>query len=108
MPWELPDVLDPDLAREGWEQLQTLARPRETTAGIQDEHLRVTALSSCWYMRNQLLRDTDWASMAHSLEVRTPLVTGRFFAASRRSLQHTASQRPTWPGLRSNRSPTIS
>ena len=25
-------------------------------------------------MRNQLLRDTDWASMAHSLEVRAPLV----------------------------------
>ena len=74
MPWELPDVLDPDLAREGWEQLQTLARLRETTAGIQDEHLRVTALNSCCYMRNQLLRDTDWASMAYSLEVRTPMV----------------------------------
>ena len=25
-------------------------------------------------MRNQLLRDADWASMAHSVEVRTPLV----------------------------------
>jgi asparagine synthase (glutamine-hydrolysing) len=25
-------------------------------------------------MRNQLLRNTDWASMAHTLEVRTPLV----------------------------------
>ena len=25
-------------------------------------------------MRNQLLRDTDWASMAHSLEVREPLM----------------------------------
>jgi asparagine synthase (glutamine-hydrolysing) len=25
-------------------------------------------------MRNQLLRDADWASMAHSLEVRVPLV----------------------------------
>ncbi len=25
-------------------------------------------------MRNQLLRDTDWASMAHALEVRVPLV----------------------------------
>jgi len=25
-------------------------------------------------MRNQLLRDTDWASMAHSVEVRVPLV----------------------------------
>ena len=25
-------------------------------------------------MRNQLLRDTDWAGMAHSLEIRVPLV----------------------------------
>ena len=25
-------------------------------------------------MRNQLLRDSDWASMAHSLELRVPLV----------------------------------
>jgi asparagine synthase (glutamine-hydrolysing) len=31
-------------------------------------------LESALYMRNQLLRDTDWASMAHSLEVRVPLV----------------------------------
>jgi asparagine synthase (glutamine-hydrolysing) len=74
MPWELPDVLDPDLVRAGWEQLQPLARLRETTKRIENEHLRVTALESSWYMRNQLLRDTDWASMAHSLEVRTPLV----------------------------------
>jgi asparagine synthase (glutamine-hydrolysing) len=74
MPWELPDVLDPDLVRDGWEQLQTLARLEKTTDDIKNDHLRVTALESCWYMRNQLLRDTDWASMAHSLEVRTPLV----------------------------------
>jgi asparagine synthase (glutamine-hydrolysing) len=26
------------------------------------------------YLRNQLLRDSDWASMAHSVELRTPLV----------------------------------
>jgi asparagine synthase (glutamine-hydrolysing) len=25
-------------------------------------------------MRNQLLRDSDWAGMAHSVEIRTPLV----------------------------------
>jgi len=25
-------------------------------------------------MRNQLLRDVDWAGMAHSLEIRTPFV----------------------------------
>jgi asparagine synthase (glutamine-hydrolysing) len=34
----------------------------------------VATLEAALYMRNQLLRDTDWASMAHSLEVRTPLV----------------------------------
>jgi asparagine synthase (glutamine-hydrolysing) len=34
----------------------------------------VATLESSLYMRNQLLRDTDWASMAHSLEVRVPLV----------------------------------
>jgi asparagine synthase (glutamine-hydrolysing) len=74
MPWELPDVLDPDLVREGWEDLQPIARLGETAASIDNEHLRVTALESTHYMRNQLLRDTDWASMTHSLEVRTPLV----------------------------------
>lgn len=35
---------------------------------------QIAALECGHYMRNQLLRDTDWASMAHSLEVRVPLV----------------------------------
>jgi asparagine synthase (glutamine-hydrolysing) len=34
-------------------------------------------MESSLYMRNQLLRDTDWASMAHSLEVRVPLVDSK-------------------------------
>jgi asparagine synthase (glutamine-hydrolysing) len=37
-------------------------------------HAQIVALESTWYMRNQLLRDADWASMAHSLEVRVPFV----------------------------------
>lgn len=74
MPWELPEILGPDLAREGWEALSTMARLGETVAGIECDRLKISALESTWYMRNQLLRDTDWASMAHSLEVRTPLV----------------------------------
>ena len=35
---------------------------------------KVSAMECSMYMQNQLLRDTDWASMAHSLEVRVPLV----------------------------------
>jgi asparagine synthase (glutamine-hydrolysing) len=74
MPWELPDLLDGEMVREGWEELQTLSRLEETTHDINNPHLKVTALETIWYMRNQLLRDADWASMAHSLEIRVPLV----------------------------------
>jgi len=35
---------------------------------------RVSLLESTQYMKNQLLRDADWAGMAHSLEIRTPFV----------------------------------
>lgn len=74
MPWELPEVLDPDLAREGWRELQPLARLEETVRGLRQPHLKVAALEMTWYMRHQLLRDSDWAGMAHSLEIRVPLV----------------------------------
>src|SRR5208283_4030753 len=74
MPWELPEILDAGLVREGWNELQTLARLDETADGIRSPHLKVAALEMTWYMRHQLLRDTDWASMDHSLEVRVPLV----------------------------------
>ncbi|HEX3582945.1 MAG TPA: asparagine synthase (glutamine-hydrolyzing) [Thermoanaerobaculia bacterium] len=65
--------------------------PEEIDAGMFDvvEHIgrvfdvdpgtdfgRVATLEASLYMRNQLLRDTDWASMAHSVEVRTPLIGG--------------------------------
>jgi asparagine synthase (glutamine-hydrolysing) len=33
------------------------------------------------YMRNQLLRDADWAGMAHSIEIRVPYVDPFFLAA---------------------------
>jgi len=80
MPWELPEILDAEMVREGLEELQTLARLDETVTSIAGPHLKVAALEMCWYMRNQLLRDADWAGMAHSLEVRTPLVDIRLLS----------------------------
>lgn len=81
LPWELPSVLDDDVAREGWRELQLWARLDETLHGLTSDRLRVSALESSWYMRNQLLRDTDWASMSHSLEVRVPLVDWTLWSA---------------------------
>jgi asparagine synthase (glutamine-hydrolysing) len=75
MPWELKDMLDPDLLRAGLERLSPKALIENTLAPKPRSAFgRVAALEASLYMRNQLLRDTDWASMAHSLEVRTPLV----------------------------------
>ncbi len=76
MPWELPEFLDPDLAREGWAEIAPRIRQGNDVrdGGLASPHARIAALESTWYMRNQLLRDADWAGMAHSLEIRTPLV----------------------------------
>jgi asparagine synthase (glutamine-hydrolysing) len=72
---ELPDVLGHDIAREGLERLDLLGLlERAVTPDPGNAYARVAALESSLYLRNQLLRDMDWASMAHSLEVRVPLV----------------------------------
>ena len=72
---ELPDVLGADIAREGIERLNMLALVEKAlTPDPGTPYGRVVALESSFYLRNQLLRDMDWASMAHSLEVRVPLV----------------------------------
>jgi glycosyltransferase involved in cell wall biosynthesis len=48
---------------------------------VRGSHARVAALELQWYMRNQLLRDADWAGMAHSLEIRVPLIDHVLFRA---------------------------
>jgi len=78
MPWELTNLLDYNMVREGWRELQTLERLGHTTQNIYDNHLKVSALELNWFMRNQLLRDVDWASMAHSIEVRVPFLDLEF------------------------------
>jgi asparagine synthase (glutamine-hydrolysing) len=74
MPWELPDLLDSEMVRQGWQELQTLVRLDETLDGIRNPRLKVSALEMSWYMRHQLLRDSDWAGMGHSVEIRVPFV----------------------------------
>jgi asparagine synthase (glutamine-hydrolysing) len=74
MPWELSRVLDRDLVSDGLAELRTLERLRRTVEGLTLDRFKVSALETSWYMRCQLLRDTDWTSMTHSVEVRTPLL----------------------------------
>ena len=79
LPWELPAFLDRELVQLGLEGLAPLDALAETVDGIEPGRRSVIALETAWYMGNQLLRDADWAGMAHSLEIRTPLVDSVFF-----------------------------
>lgn len=84
MPWELDQVLDPDLAAEGLRTLAIEQNLRTTRTGIENLTDQVQALETAWYMKNQLLRDADWAGMAHGLEIRVPLVDPVLFRHIRR------------------------
>ena len=79
MPWELPSVMDPDMAREGWRAVDAERRARPRRDRLKTPRAKVCALELVWYLRNQLLRDSDWAGMAHGLAIRTPLVDTCFF-----------------------------
>ncbi|SEF02837.1 asparagine synthase (glutamine-hydrolysing) [Rhizobiales bacterium GAS188] len=76
LPFELARIVeDEGLVREGLAILRPLAHiARVLQPEPSSAFGKVATLESCLYLRNQLLRDTDWAGMAHSLEVRTPLV----------------------------------
>jgi asparagine synthase (glutamine-hydrolysing) len=74
MPWELPSVLDADLVRDGLRDLAPIAQLDARLPKGLSPFEAVSALELTAYTRNMLLRDTDWATMAHSLEVRVPLV----------------------------------
>ncbi len=75
MPWELDVLMGRELARQGLDTLQPIQRVNsELVPEPRSSYGKIAVLESTLYMRNQLLRDTDWAGMAHGLEVRVPLV----------------------------------
>jgi asparagine synthase (glutamine-hydrolysing) len=75
LPPELASIIDKDIAREGLRRLNPLDHLNSLiTPDPGSDVGRVCALESSHYLRNQLLRDADWAGMAHSIEIRVPLV----------------------------------
>lgn len=80
MPWELPAVLTQDALAEGMQALALEDAAQQESLDALDHFQQLMYLESVRYMRNQLLRDTDWVSMAHSLEIRVPLVDSQLTA----------------------------
>jgi asparagine synthase (glutamine-hydrolysing) len=74
-PSDLPDLMDDELASEALKDFDPDAWVNCMSGPAASElRLHLGQIESTTYLRNQLLRDSDWASMAHSVELRTPLV----------------------------------
>ena len=82
LPEELAVLMGEECAREGLARLGG-SPPGMTKADAVTDAAGVCLLDSTHYLRNQLLHDSDWASMAHSLELRTPLVDAALLHALR-------------------------
>jgi asparagine synthase (glutamine-hydrolysing) len=83
MPWELDELIDPTLVADGLRRLAPLSHIAAALRGARPlgDFDRVAALETALYMRNQLLRDADWAGMSHGVEIRVPYVDPFFLAA---------------------------
>jgi asparagine synthase (glutamine-hydrolysing) len=89
MPWELSSIVGKEIAREGLHRLSLISRIKSALRpDPKGTFARVASLEMSFYMRNQLLRDADWAGMAHSLEIRVPFVDIRLFKAMVPILRH--------------------
>ena len=93
MPFQIFDVMDTNTFSEGWDKLRLIERLKESINGLTEQHLIISGLELQWYMRNQLLRDTDWAGMAHSLEIRVPYVDAALFSKTASLYTHIQSKR---------------
>ena len=67
-------VIDKDILSQGLERLLLRENKLNIDSLFEEPLSQLGALESNYYLCNQLLRDSDWASMSHSIELRTPLV----------------------------------
>jgi asparagine synthase (glutamine-hydrolysing) len=81
LPDDLGRLMGADQASEGLRHLQPLCHiERMLTPEPITSFGKIATMEASLYMRNQLLRDTDWTSMSHSLEVRLPLVDAKLLS----------------------------
>jgi asparagine synthase (glutamine-hydrolysing) len=74
-PDELPGLMGPELAGQALREADPISLVESLAGSLPaDPMAAVGQIESLAYLRNQLLRDSDWSSMAHSVELRTPLV----------------------------------
>ena len=94
-PEQLPELMGEDLARDALLDFDVVAQVRAMAGKLPSApRLAIGQIESATYLRNQLLRDSDWASMDHSVELRTPLVDAHLLT----EVQDWLPDFDRWPG----------
>jgi asparagine synthase (glutamine-hydrolysing) len=89
MPWELAPLIGKEMSSEGLQRLSLMSRVRSVLVPKGGSAFsKIACMEMSLYMRNQLLRDADWAGMAHSLEIRVPYVDVKLFKTLAPVLAH--------------------
>ncbi|HQU48933.1 MAG TPA: asparagine synthase (glutamine-hydrolyzing) [Casimicrobiaceae bacterium] len=77
-PADLGALMGDEEAKEVLRAFDPDSYVRSMSGGLpSDARLALGQIESTTYLRNQLLRDSDWASMDHGVELRSPLVDAR-------------------------------
>ena len=78
LPWEIENILGKEFTEIGMIKLDPINKLNKSILGIKSNRLAISCLEIDNYMKNQLLRDSDWSGMAHSLEIRVPFADIEF------------------------------
>ncbi|MDC3175240.1 asparagine synthase (glutamine-hydrolyzing) [Candidatus Pelagibacter sp.] len=78
-PEEIKEMLAPDVFKEGFDELDIFNKLENDIKNFNNINLAIMYLEIKYYLSSKLLRDADWTSMSHSIELRTPFVDWSFF-----------------------------
>ncbi len=79
LPQEIEELISKKEFKDGYEELNFLDNSLNEIEKIKDKKLSIMYLEIKYYLCSKLLRDSDWASMSNSVELRTPFVDWFYF-----------------------------
>jgi asparagine synthase (glutamine-hydrolysing) len=85
LPWELPEILETTTEEIDMIVNEIISEMNNSQREVVSYENKISILESNFYMRNQLLRDADWAGMANSIEIRVPFVDSKLIDFVRQS-----------------------
>ena len=79
LPFEIQEIISDHQFKEGIDELNYFEESNNEIEKFENDQIAIMYYEIKYYLTSKLLRDCDWASMSHSVELRTPFVDWFFF-----------------------------